>query len=81
MKKIVIFGAGNIGRRVIEDLVFLDVFATLIEELKKSGRFTPRPVSHAAQDKIISGFRILNANDEEEVLSRLCDADFARTGG
>lgn len=86
-KKMVLFGAGKIGRSFIGQLfssggyevVFIDMFQPLIDELNRRGSYTV--ILKGATESIIevSNVRGVFAGDEEKVVSELSDADIVAT--
>jgi len=85
MKKIVIFGAGNIGRSFIGQLfsvsgyevVFIDIAAPIIEELNKRGYYNV--VIKAQKQEVIKvkNVRGVMATDSKKVASEIGSADIA----
>jgi len=85
MKKIVIFGAGNIGRSFIGQLfsvsgyevVFIDIAAPIIEELNKRGYYNV--VIKAQKQEVIKvkNVRGVMATDSKKVASEIESADIA----
>lgn len=75
--KAVHFGAGNIGRGFVGllldeagyDLVFADVNAALIDQLKAADSYTVHEVGDGGQDHVISGFSAINSATEADALT------------
>lgn len=86
-KKLVLFGAGKIGRSFIGQLfssggyevVFIDVFQPLIDELNQQGSY--KVIIKGPSNTVIevTNVRGVFAGDEERVVSELSDADIVAT--
>ncbi len=88
MKKAVMYGAGNIGRGFIGQLlsqsgyevVFIDVNPQLVEELNREGAYPIRFVSDKGnQEVMIRNVRAVNGLDLEEVAKEISEADVMAT--
>jgi mannitol-1-phosphate 5-dehydrogenase len=87
MKKIVIFGAGKIGRSFIAQLfskagyesVFVDVWQQGIEAVNSKG-FYNIIIKGKTEEKItVNNVRGVHASDKEKVANELAAADIAAT--
>lgn len=87
MKKLVLFGAGKIGRSFIGQLfsaggfevVFVDVYKPVIDELNRRREY--KVVIKSESDSVISvkNVRGILAGDETSVIREICEADFMAT--
>lgn len=87
MNKLVLFGAGKIGRSFIGQLfslggyevVFVDVYKPVIDELNRRGEY--KVVIKSEIDRVISvkNVRGVFAGDEPEVIKEICEADLVST--
>ena len=83
-KKIIIWGAGKIGRGFIADIFYhegfdiclIDESKTLIDKLNKQGEYT---VVHASSDKIeqqlISNFKAITTEQKKEIINEFIKTD------
>lgn len=88
MKQAIIFGAGNIGRGFIGQLLsesgymvnFVDVDPTLLAALNRRGRYTIRLVADERSDEVQVGpVRALSAQDRAAVVQAVAEADIGAT--
>jgi len=88
MKKLVVFGAGGIGRGFVGALfaragytvVFLDVDTTLVEALNARGSYPVRVLSDAgAREELVEGVRAVDASDAEAAAREIADASVMAT--
>ncbi len=89
MKKLIQFGAGNIGRSFIGQLfarsgyevVFIDVSETLVRELNEKKEYRLIVKHNDGEDEIIivRNVRAVNGNDTTEVAREISDADCVAT--
>ena len=87
MKKLVLFGAGKIGRSFIGQLfsaggfevVFMDVYKPVIDELNHRREY--KVVIKSESDSVISvkNVRGILAGDETSVINEICEADLLAT--
>lgn len=86
-KKVIQFGAGNIGRGFLGQLfnqsgyevVFVDVVPEIVSSLNKKGFYRLKIVGDSPQDLIIDNVRAVNAKDEEEVAKEIISAHLLAT--
>ncbi|MCF7838900.1 MAG: mannitol-1-phosphate 5-dehydrogenase, partial [Candidatus Marinimicrobia bacterium] len=88
-KKLVQFGAGNIGRSFIGQLfgragyevVFVDVAPDLVAALNEAGRYRVIVKQSGAADQTlwVAGVRAVNGREPDRVAAELADADLACT--
>lgn len=87
MKKIVIFGAGKIGRSFIGQLfstggyevIFVDVFKPMIDELNRRGKYTV-VIKDEKESKIeVENVKGIYAGNEEQVINEICSAEIVAT--
>ncbi len=89
MKKLVLFGAGNIGRSFIGErfasagyeVVFVDVDQRLVEALNERGAYRVIIKHNDGHDEVIevTGVRAVDGRDVEAVAVELLDAEIAAT--
>jgi len=87
MKKIVVFGAGNIGRSLVGqifsqagyEVVFIDVVKQLIEALNKERKYRIEVKDVNPRTIIVNNVRAVNAADIEKVSIEVATADIAAT--
>ncbi len=86
-KKVVQFGAGNIGRGFLGQLfhqsgykiVFVDIIPELVSSLNKKGFYHLRIVGDNPQDLIINNIKAINARNIDEVAEEIVSADLLAT--
>lgn len=87
MRKVVQFGAGNIGRGFLGQLfsqsgyetVFVDIIPQLVSSLNKRGFYHLRVLGDNPQDLIIENVRAVEAKDKEAVAGEILSADLMAT--
>ncbi len=87
MKKVVVFGAGNIGRGLLGqifveggyDVVFVEVNEAIVSALNQLSSYAIRIVGEAPQELTVSPVRAVDAADVEKVADELADASMAGT--
>lgn len=87
MKKVVVFGVGNIGRGLLGqifveggyEVVFVDTNEAIVSALNKSNSYTIRIVGETFQELRIRPVRAVNAADIERVTHELAEASMAAT--
>ncbi|MFW5738426.1 MAG: NAD-binding protein, partial [Spirochaetota bacterium] len=87
--RLVLFGAGNIGRSFIGqifarggyEVVFVDIDARLVRELNRRGRYEVIIAHPDGRESTlpVEGVRAVDANDREAVEHELVDASIAAT--
>jgi mannitol-1-phosphate 5-dehydrogenase len=86
-KKLVLFGAGKIGRSFIGQLfsaggwevVFVDVYKTVIDELNKRGEYNLIIKGNSERIIKVCNVRGVFAGDEETVINEICNAGIIAT--
>jgi mannitol-1-phosphate 5-dehydrogenase len=88
-KKLVMFGAGNIGRSFVGQVfarsgykvVFVDIDTRVVNELNRKGHYQVVIKRNNREDKeiTVSGVRAVNAKDTDAVIEELQDTPFAAT--
>jgi len=88
-KKMLQFGAGNIGRSFIGQLfsrsrfevVFVDINKELVKELNKKRKYKLAIKRNELPDEIIliENVRAINGGDKEAVIREIADADIVAT--
>lgn len=84
---VVIFGAGNIGRGLVAQLVtgagleaiFIEAYAPLARNLQDAGRYHVQVVGRTRETHTVTNYRVLVPGQEEEILSALEGCLFAAT--
>ena len=88
MKKAVHFGAGNIGRGFIGQLLhrsgyhvtFVDVNAELVNDINELGKYTIEIVSDTPETEVIDNVSAINSKEHPEELTKaICEADLVTT--
>ena len=88
MKQAVHFGAGNIGRGFIGDLLhdsgyevtFVDIFQEMIDQINENGSYDLYLLDHEYQKKTIDHVRAISSvTQEAEVIRAICNADVVTT--
>jgi mannitol-1-phosphate 5-dehydrogenase len=88
MKKVLIFGAGNIGRGFLGQLfnqsgyeiVFVDIFDKIVTELNERKQYKLCIVSNnTSKEIIIDNVRAINANDSDTVINEINNTDLIAT--
>lgn len=87
MKRVVQFGAGNIGRGFLGQLfyesgyeiVFIDVVPELIDALNRKGSYHLRIVGDNPRDLTIRNIRAINAREREEVVREIVSSNLIAT--
>ena len=85
--KLVVFGAGNIGRSFVGQLfaragyevVFIDVDAELIAALNQEGRYSVEIRDRHPEAIWVEGVSAVHGGDRDQVLGQLAEADIAAT--
>jgi len=87
MKKIVVFGAGNIGRSLVGQLfskagyevVFVDVDNTIVQALNERKAYTIEVKDKRPESVRVENVRAVNLNDSEGVVDEIVSADLLST--
>lgn len=87
MKKIVVFGAGNIGRSLVGQLfskagyevVFVDVDNTIVQALNERKAYTIEVKDKRPESVRVENVRAVNLNDSEGVVYEIVSADLLST--
>ncbi|MGC9355515.1 MAG: hypothetical protein ACP5D9_16825, partial [Mariniphaga sp.] len=87
MKKLVLFGAGKIGRSFIGQLfsaggfevVFVDVYKPVIDELNRRGEYKVIIKSEFSSVIPVKNARGILAGDETAVIREICETDLVAT--
>ncbi|MBS7657406.1 MAG: NAD-binding protein [Candidatus Bathyarchaeia archaeon] len=87
MKKIVVFGAGNIGRSLVGQLfskagyevVFVDVDEKIVEELNRRKRYKIVVKDKHPETIVVENVRAVNIVDFEKVINEILSADIMST--
>ncbi|MBS7614879.1 NAD-binding protein [Candidatus Bathyarchaeota archaeon] len=87
MKKIVVFGAGNIGRSLVGQLfskagyevVFVDVDERIIQELNKQKRYKIVVKDRHPETILVENVRAVNIRDSRKVIDEILSADILST--
>ncbi|MEJ1088378.1 mannitol-1-phosphate 5-dehydrogenase [Microbacterium sp. Mu-80] len=86
--KAVHFGAGNIGRGFVGqllheggyELVFSDVAAPLVDAINAADSYTVHEVGEGGRDTVVTGFRAINsAEHPDELVAEIASADVVTT--
>ncbi|KEO84126.1 mannitol-1-phosphate 5-dehydrogenase [Tumebacillus flagellatus] len=85
--KVVHYGAGNIGRGFIGqvlsqagyEVVFVDVSETLVNQLQERGEYTVSYASDTPETFHIRNVTAINGNDHESVIEAIASADLVTT--
>ena len=87
MKKIVIFGAGNIGRSLTGQLfskagyevIFVDVNEKLVQELNRQKRYKIEVKDQHPETILVEKVRAVNIKDSKKVINETASADIVST--
>jgi mannitol-1-phosphate 5-dehydrogenase len=87
MKKAVHFGAGNIGRGFIGQLLnasgyeitFVDVNQELVDDINTLGKYTIQIVGDEPKRILVENVAAVNGNDIETVIAKITEADIVTT--
>ena len=87
MKKVLVFGAGQIGRGFIGELcydsgyfiVFVDIDEKIIDLLNKEKKYTINLLGEKKEEKIIENFVAIPLKNENEVIKEIIETDIIFT--
>lgn len=86
-REVVIFGAGNIGRGLVADVVssaklrpvLVEANADFLHSLRSAGSYNIHLVGKSPSVRTITGFDLVDANDTASLIDRLTTCEFAVT--